>query len=406
MKSTGRPGHFVAETLDEPPSLCMQDEYYGEINQSSVREESDLAHYKPRCDVIFRGDAYAPGGAPATEWNVRLRVSAPTATCDAMLQHRDVTSMLKLKPALDARNPERWMVPASQPRGTHADSSRSVLLDKQLAISGPREFTRRGNRWRLSASETATQVPMRWEYAFGGSSVVRNPRYGAESNEPEFLLNEVCFSNPLGGGWIEARHEGALKEAGAASLERTRAPQIGSIQVPVIAQHPNEFDVRNPDEFIRIVKAYGAHPAGLGVVGRPWVPRLQLAGRYDDDWKANRWPGHPEDFDFGYWNGAPRDQQLDMLPPDSTIELWHLADPAMTANGYMSVQLPDDWPLMHVHLHNGPSFPIPMFTDTLIVDTKTMTLTLTHRMQFIPKGDIAAMESWLHRQPSRDVLRG
>ena len=53
----------------------------------------------------------------------------------------------------------------------------------------------------------------------------------------------------------------------------------------------------------------GDYPVvGLGAVGRWWQPRLALAGTYDDSWKQTRWPGLPEDFDFGYWNCAPEDQ--------------------------------------------------------------------------------------------------
>ncbi|MCU1781217.1 DUF2169 domain-containing protein [Pseudomonas sp. 13B_2.1_Bac1] len=46
-------------------------------------------------------------------------------------------------------------------------------------------------------------MPLRWEYAFGGSSVVPNPEHALDANTPPYLLNKLCYSNPLGRGWIE-----------------------------------------------------------------------------------------------------------------------------------------------------------------------------------------------------------
>ncbi|NWE80434.1 DUF2169 domain-containing protein, partial [Pseudomonas yamanorum] len=64
----GQPGQFRAEVMDEDPlALCTADRYYGEEGASSVCEESDLAPFKPRCDVIVVGNAYAPQGQPTTQ---------------------------------------------------------------------------------------------------------------------------------------------------------------------------------------------------------------------------------------------------------------------------------------------------------------------------------------------------
>ncbi|MFK1438123.1 DUF2169 domain-containing protein, partial [Pseudomonas aeruginosa] len=48
----GQPGQCRAIVMDEEPlPLCMADTYYGEPGASSVLEESDLAPFKPYCDV-------------------------------------------------------------------------------------------------------------------------------------------------------------------------------------------------------------------------------------------------------------------------------------------------------------------------------------------------------------------
>ncbi len=59
----GRHGQWQAEVNDDRPvPLTLADEYWGEEGASSPREESDLAPYKPRCDVIVNAIAHAPCG--------------------------------------------------------------------------------------------------------------------------------------------------------------------------------------------------------------------------------------------------------------------------------------------------------------------------------------------------------
>ncbi|MBD2790351.1 DUF2169 domain-containing protein, partial [Xenorhabdus sp. DI] len=69
-----RAGQCTAELLPAPP-LCVQDEYRGAMNASQVLQESDLAPFKPRCDIIVNGTAYAPDGQPCTEMPVSLTVT-------------------------------------------------------------------------------------------------------------------------------------------------------------------------------------------------------------------------------------------------------------------------------------------------------------------------------------------
>ncbi|WP_454824401.1 DUF2169 family type VI secretion system accessory protein [Paraburkholderia xenovorans] len=399
---TDVPGRFVAQTVKEPVPLCMRDEYYGAVNESSVREESDLAHYKPRCDVIIRGSTHAPDGVAATHWNARIKVSSPQSSLQTVSQVAGLSAKLDLKPALDARYAERWVIPVALPEHSFdPGTSRQVLLDKTLQISGPREFQRHFAGWSVSTPQAATYVPLRWEHAFGGGSVVRNPRHGQDPDEVEFLLNEVCFSNPLGCGWIEDRYADTLRKAGLKQPERLPAPQIevpdGPTRRPVTILHPDQFDTTNPAEFIRIAQGYGELPAGFGIVGRSWAPRLQLAGTYDEKWKDERWPLLPDDFDFGYWNCAPRDQQIEALPADARLELWNLVDSALTPDGYLRVELPGDWPLVYIHRNDGICLPMPMTTDTLLIDTDAMTLTLTHRFPFIEESFIERVEAHIHR---------
>ncbi len=75
-----RPGHLSAQVIDdEPLALCLADHYFGEEGRSSVKEESDLAPFKPRCDVIINGHAHAPNGTLTRDWVAGIRLSEPAA---------------------------------------------------------------------------------------------------------------------------------------------------------------------------------------------------------------------------------------------------------------------------------------------------------------------------------------
>ena len=57
--------------------LCLADEYWGEVGQSSVKIESDLAPYKPKCDVVLNGSAYTKNNQAMSAIAVRIRLSTP-----------------------------------------------------------------------------------------------------------------------------------------------------------------------------------------------------------------------------------------------------------------------------------------------------------------------------------------
>ena len=67
-------------------------------------------------------------------------------------------------------------------------------------------------------------------------------------------------------------------------------------------------------------------------MGRWWLPRRALAGSYNDIWKQTRWPKLPKDFDFGYWNAAPEDQQFDYPQGGEKIMLANLVNPETTTD--------------------------------------------------------------------------
>jgi hypothetical protein len=78
-------GTFTIPTGSRPPELAQQqaelvmaDEFTGEPGFSAPKYESDFAPFKPRCDVLLNGSAYAPGGRSVTRVTVSLRVGTMT----------------------------------------------------------------------------------------------------------------------------------------------------------------------------------------------------------------------------------------------------------------------------------------------------------------------------------------
>jgi hypothetical protein len=66
----------TAELAPQQANLVMADEFTGEPGISAPKYESDFAPFKPRCDVICNGSAYAPGGEARKRVTVGLRIGS------------------------------------------------------------------------------------------------------------------------------------------------------------------------------------------------------------------------------------------------------------------------------------------------------------------------------------------
>jgi hypothetical protein len=122
-----------------------------------------------------------------------------------------------------------------------------------------------------------TTMALSYSRAFGGA-------------DPDDGMS-LCPTNPHGRGF--ARKAGAQRDRPMPNLEDPRRP-LANLAEPQA-------------------------PAGFGPLGRTWQPRLALAGTYDERWQAERAPEPPEDFDFGFFNAAPPDQQVEVLRGDETL---------------------------------------------------------------------------------------
>lgn len=356
--------------------LVMTDEFYGEVNRSSVRQESDLAPYKPHTDVIVLANACAPGGRSSPRFVVALKINGRPVAPDLPAQPGGLSPMQHADPERIAR----WREECARLKAEAAEGP--VVLRKVLAITGPREWRKRSPltralsmftlpRWKLTEPLPAATLPVRYEYAFGGENKilvteaaakrvseqhrlpgrVPQPVATGTGESPDAIAHSVLEQNPLGRGYAEPWYLSAAK------VTHLPAPQIES-----------PHDLINP-----FGNAYV--PQGFGVVGRAWKPRLALAGTYDKQWLEQRHPRLPADFDFAYWNGAPSDQQVKPhLSGNETITLCNLYPAGAgtvwdaAGNNCLSFALPGHLPFALVRFEDGRIGELPAKLDTLIID--------------------------------------
>ncbi|MDK9354891.1 DUF2169 domain-containing protein [Lelliottia sp. V106_10] len=345
-------GVWQAELMENPPlPLCMEDEFSGEINRSSVLRESDLAPLKPACDIIINGTAYTPDGVPA-----------PEMTAGVLMR----------------------------------TASGDVLLDKKLRVTGKHFYQRQAltGQWYKTEPEPFTSLELDYRFAFGGECRVEDDNTFADRLPEEYRLNEqqrrehpdkvhpplahtACPVNPLGKGYMQAWHQNAC------NIQQVEAPRITFADSPFTLKQftaclEGKADWHAP-EF---------QPAGFGVIGRTWWPRLAMAGTYDQAWLETQHPALPNDFDFGYWNCASRDQQIPHPPQGITLTL-----NGLHPDGDITFALPANQAVILLRMQTGEWVPQLMWVDTLHIDTRELTVAQTWRYLLPSHSAVRVMEA-------------
>ncbi|PHM47629.1 DUF2169 family type VI secretion system accessory protein [Xenorhabdus miraniensis] len=355
-------GHYQPVLAAPYGELTVQDTFSGEMNQSSVLQESDLAPLKFKCDVIVNGVAYAPDGKACEKMPVRLQVT----TCDGQ-----------------------------------------TLIDKTLHVWGAREFQRSSQgEWQLTPPQKFTTLPVDYRHAFGGECKVyekddiaasvpeearltdtQRKQHPEKENSP--IAHATWEYNPLGTGFITPWY------AKAKDLSHYPAPRIEHPDAPITAEHITQWLNQPPS-----ILEKACQPAGLGIIGRAWLSRRTLAGTYDEQWLKERHPYLPEDFSFRYWNNAPDDQQIDFPDPDIRISLFNL-----TRDGELHVQLPGHRPLVLLRMLSGEMLPERMYADTVIIDSEALTLSMTYRYHIEAVSPLRVMEARFEIDPDAPLIR-
>jgi len=120
-------------------------------------------------------------------------------------------------------------------------------------------------------------------------------------------------------------------------------------------------------------------PAGFGPLKAGWGDRPQLKGTFDEKWLKNNWPFFPDDFDWGYYNAAPRDQQVrGYLSGDESLFFENMN----SEHPQYHAELPGLRPRLFIkYTEDGRKFfqEIPLNLDTLSIDMDSEKLFLVWR---------------------------
>jgi hypothetical protein len=120
-------------------------------------------------------------------------------------------------------------------------------------------------------------------------------------------------------------------------------------------------------------------PVGFAPIAPTWPSRMEKLHRYAATFPHLTWQKHamPPDFDFGYFNAAPPDQQLDGLRPNErlVIEDLHAEHPRLVTS------LPGVFARATVERRPGAVEEVSLRCDTLMIDTDRGRCTLTWRGQ-------------------------
>lgn len=412
---------------EEQTPLCESDEFFGDMNKSSVRQESDLCHYKPRCDVIVNATTYAPGGKPARQFDVRLRVTLPDALRSLPEAPRPLNPFMPVSDiAMYQWRREVERIQANPVPG-------AVLIDKTLTVTGPRQFRKKywpvrlvqwaikwstltliqPNPWKLTAPPKLTALPLRYEYAYGGQNridagnehakrVPKQHRLDAEQRaghpdrdaptEQQPVAHSVCEHNPLGLGyaqpwWIKA-----------AKVKAIPAPQIGYVgYAPTAKLFWKALRDKLKSSKPKHTKPF--EPVGFGIRAKTHPERRALLGKIDDAFIQNdKWL--PHDFDFAIWNAAPPDQQTAFLHGDEIIELTNLCasdTPGATVdakgNTVLRLTLPGHLPFVLARFKEGGIGELPAQLDTVLIDPEQQQLCCVWRATLAAEPAVRVLEA-------------
>lgn len=138
-------------------------------------------------------------------------------------------------------------------------------------------------------------------------------------------------------------------------------------------------NVEDPRDLVTGPKSRPA-PAGFGPIPASWPQRHRLTGTYDQRWLNKRWPWFPKNFDFGYFNAAPIDQQVPYLKGNEQLTFENLHP----EHDKLRTQLPGIRIRCWVNEARrrwfiGQFHEVTMHLDTLWVDVSALTVVLTWR---------------------------
>jgi hypothetical protein len=297
--------------------------------------------------LIAKGTFRLVNGSTAVGADVQhALVGADVYTGDpAVTAVRYESDFVPFKPRADALCVGHTAPPPQPPRNRYLVSFGVGSWTKHILVVGDRQWRPLLGRYfaRPSAPAACTPIQVSFDNAYGG--------YDASDRRHR----RFCAANMVGKGYA------------------TRRRGLHGLALP---------NLEDPDRPIVRWKDRPA-PHSFGPVGRTWQPRLRKAGTYNRQWLTTRSPTLPKDFDEGYYNCAPEDQQIvGFLRGDEEIRVRNMHPDFLT----MTCRLPGITLRCLVDQPRGGGRhleDLPLNLDTLWVDMETLCLVLVWRGRFL-----------------------
>lgn len=212
---------------------------------------------------------------------------------------------------------------------------------KEADIVGERRWQRGLLGLGISAITPFSKMPISYGRAYGGS-------WGGETDKDK---PECYLANPVGCGFGGKKHQHKLVGTALPNVEQPGKP------------------VKDSNGSYR--------PWSFGPLARSWPPRLALAGTYDAAWQAEVFPQLPADFDEGYFQCAPADQQIAYPQGGELLELFHLHP----QRAHIRFPLPTQALGMRVLTRERRTVVLKPVIDTILIDADAEQFALVWRAQ-------------------------
>lgn len=197
-----------------------------------------------------------------------------------------------MKPATDVVVVGSAHAPNGRPATEVMVGLRVDTLTKTLLVRGDNVFYDGPTGLTTTAPIPFVTMPVVYERAFGG----------VDKSRSDPAKHRLDLRNPIGMGY----------GCHGPTLAHTRGPNV------------------------LIPGKEWSRPAGFGAICSYWSPRLELAGTYDDDWKKERFPLLPRDYDRRCLLCSPEDQRIvGYLRGGETIAVANMSE-----NGTFAAKVP------------------------------------------------------------------
>lgn len=371
---------------DEQDPLRLEDQLI-EPNDlmSGIVEESDLAHYKPKCDVIIKGHAYAP----------KHRQNQDSFNASIKLQTPDYVVLAEPTPATKYAFVKQKTTKITE----KSYVAGQILIDKTLTILSPRYLMNdsiTGNaHYKLHVEPMPSKVSLNSSSSFGGYSLIEDSHNALKYINKDELIPEDQRStiklnphhgiiaylqddsyNPAGTGYSSPIYHKYVQPQ-RIKLSQTHNPEllISESMVNKIAK-----DKLDPDTHNQLV-------AGFGVRAKSHPERTKLIGEIDDAFIENK-EAYPKGFDFAMWNSAYPDQQTDFLMGNEWLTLTNLCHPDTTAattaksgDTILKLYLPETVVYLALESKNPQvmNTELPLRLDTVVISSDKEKINLVWR---------------------------